>query len=51
VLRAMNVSPTDYLQIETRKTTMEVLYEQYEKYRSRIEKKQDKDQDKNRREN
>lgn len=50
VLRAMNVSPTDYLQIETRKTTMEALYEQYEKYRSRIEKKQDKDQDKNRRE-
>lgn len=33
VLRALNVSPTDYLQTETRKTTMEALYEQYAKYR------------------
>ena len=33
VLRAMNVSPTDYLQTETRKTTMEALFEDYEKYR------------------
>ncbi len=35
VMRAMNISPTDYLQTETRKTTMEALYEQYEKYRNR----------------
>ncbi len=35
VMRAMNISPTDYLQIETRKTTMEALYEQYEKYRNK----------------
>ena len=33
VLRAMNVSPTDYLQTETRKTTMESLFEHYEQYR------------------
>lgn len=33
VLRAVNISPTDYLQTETRKTTMEALFEQYEKYR------------------
>ncbi len=39
VLRAMNVSPTDYLQIETRKTTMEALYDQYEKYRNRLRQK------------
>jgi hypothetical protein len=32
----MNISPTDYLQTETRKTTMEALYEQYEKYRNRV---------------
>ena len=37
VLRALNISPTDYLQTETRKTTMEALYEQYAKYRSRFE--------------
>jgi broad specificity phosphatase PhoE len=36
VMRAMNISPTDYLQIETRKTTMEALYEQYEKYRNKV---------------
>jgi hypothetical protein len=36
VMRAMNISPTDYLQTETRKTTMEALYEQYEKYRNRV---------------
>ena len=41
VLRAMNVSPTDYLQTETRKTTMEALYEQYAKYRSRVGEKID----------
>lgn len=34
VLRATNISPIDYLQTETRKTTMEALYEQYAKYRS-----------------
>ncbi len=39
VMRAMNISPTDYLQIETRKTTMEALYEQYEKYRSKFTEK------------
>ena len=37
VLRALNISPNDYLQTETRKTTMEALYEQYAKYRSRME--------------
>jgi broad specificity phosphatase PhoE len=36
VLRAINVAPTDLLQTETRKTTMETLYEQYAKYRSRF---------------
>jgi len=36
VLRALNISPTDYLQTETRKTTMEALFEQYSKYRSRF---------------
>jgi probable phosphoglycerate mutase len=36
VLRALNVAPRDYLQTETRKTTMEVLYEQYSKYRARL---------------
>ena len=36
VLRSMNVSPTDYLQTETRKTTMEALFEQYEKYRGKF---------------
>jgi broad specificity phosphatase PhoE len=36
VMRAMNISPTDYLQTETRKTTMEALYEQYEKYRRKV---------------
>lgn len=33
VLRAINLSPTDALQTDTRKTTMEALYEQYLKYR------------------
>ena len=39
VMRAMNISPTDYLQTETRKTTMEALYEQYEKYRRKFPEK------------
>ena len=41
VMRAMNISPTDYLQTETRKTTMEALYEQYEKYRNKVGEKAD----------
>jgi broad specificity phosphatase PhoE len=36
VLRGLNISPTDFLQTETRRTTMEALYEQYAKYRSRF---------------
>ncbi len=36
VLRAVNLSPADYLQTSTRKTTMETFYEQYEKYRARL---------------
>ena len=36
VMRAINLSPTDYLQTETRKTTMEALFEHYEKYRSKF---------------
>jgi broad specificity phosphatase PhoE len=36
VLRAVNLSPADYLQTSTRKTTMETFHEQYEKYRTRI---------------
>ncbi len=35
VLRASNMAPGDYLQTETRKTTMEALFEQYLKYRSK----------------
>ncbi len=35
VLRALNIAPGDYLQTETRKTTMEALFEQYLKYRSK----------------
>ena len=33
VLRAVNLSPLDWLQSDNRKTTMEVLFEQYTKYR------------------
>ncbi len=36
VMRAINLSPTDYLQTGTRKTTMEALYEHYEKFRSKF---------------
>jgi broad specificity phosphatase PhoE len=36
VLRALNIAPRDMLQTETRKTTMETLYEQYAKYRNRF---------------
>jgi broad specificity phosphatase PhoE len=39
VLRALNLAPTDFLQTNTRKTTMEALYEQYQKHRSRIDKR------------
>ena len=39
VMRAVNISPTDYLQTETRKTTMESLFEQYEKYRHKSDEK------------
>ena len=33
MLRAVNLSPLDWLQSDNRKTTMEVLFEQYTKYR------------------
>lgn len=36
VFRAINIAPRDMLQTETRKTTMEMLYEQYAKYRNRF---------------
>lgn len=36
VIRALNIAPADYLQTETRQTTMEALYDQYSKYRSRF---------------
>ena len=36
VMRALNIAPVDYLQTETRQTTMEALYDQYSKYRSRF---------------
>ena len=35
VLRAVNLSPLDWLQAENRKTTMEVLFDQYAKYRDK----------------
>jgi probable phosphoglycerate mutase len=35
VLRVLNLAPGDYLQLETRQTTMEALYEHYAKYRRR----------------
>ena len=35
VLRAVNLSPLDWLQAENRKTTMEVLFDQYAKYREK----------------
>jgi hypothetical protein len=31
----LNLAPGDYLQLETRQTTMEALYEHYAKYRRR----------------
>lgn len=37
VLRAVNLSPLDWLQPGNRKTTMEVLFEQYTKYRRKLE--------------
>lgn len=36
VLRAVNLSPLDWLQPGNRKTTMEVLFEQYTKYRKKV---------------
>ena len=36
VLRAVNLSPLDWLQPGNRKTTMEVLFEQYTKYRKTV---------------
>ena len=36
VLRAVNLSPLDWLQPGNRKTTMEVLFEQYTKYRQKL---------------
>ena len=36
VLRAVNLSPLDWLQPGNRKTTMEVLFEQYTKYRRTV---------------
>ncbi|MCY7389365.1 MAG: histidine phosphatase family protein [Burkholderiales bacterium] len=35
VLRGVNLSPLDWLQPDNRKTTMEVLFEQYTKYRKK----------------
>ena len=37
VLRAVNLSPLNWLQPGNRKTTMEVLFEQYTKYRRKLE--------------
>ena len=34
VLRVVNLSPLDWLQHDTRKTTMETLFDQYTRYRS-----------------
>lgn len=36
VLRTVNLSPLDWLQAGTRKTTMEVLFHQYSKYRRQL---------------
>ena len=36
VLRAVNLSPLDWLQPGNRKTTMEVLFDQYTKYRKKL---------------
>ncbi len=36
VLRAVNLSPLDWLQSGNRKTTMEVLFDQYTKYRKKL---------------
>ncbi len=36
VLRVVNLSPLDWLQSGNRKTTMEVLFEQYARYRNRL---------------
>ena len=36
VLRAVNLSPLDWLQPGNRKTTMEVLFDQYTKYRQKL---------------
>jgi probable phosphoglycerate mutase len=37
VLRVINLSPLDWLQADNRKTTMEHLFDQYSKYRRRLE--------------